>query len=41
MKIKVIYVKSEQYLGTEDGQHYLVYPVLPDNDEYGQHGRNA
>lgn len=41
MKITVKYIPSEVPLGTEDGQQYLVYPVLPDDDEYGQHGGQA
>lgn len=37
MSIKVIYIKSEYPLGTEDGMHYSIYPPLPDDDEVGNH----
>lgn len=39
MAIKVIYIKQEHPLGTEDGITYTVFPVRPDEDEEGNHGK--
>jgi hypothetical protein len=39
--IDVVYMPTEDILGTEDGSWYHVYPDLPDEDEIGAgHGRS-
>lgn len=41
-KITVEYIESTNWLGTCDGELYTIYPTdLPDNDEDGNHGRQA
>lgn len=45
VKIDVVYIESEDWLGTTDGEHYSIHlsPAdLPDDDEEDAgHGRNS